>query len=365
MLRNHIPLAGPATREPCDGTEGMFRVSIGFIPRWFHQRLGIDFSEQWHEDPIYRYETLATMKMYLTERFPSVTNFQPRFENGIEPTCATLSGVYGSKLIPMMYGQEVRYFADDWPDNTATSTFSKEHLAALVPIDVAENPVARRLQRQMELIATRFGRIHGYLNYQGILNVALKLRGNDIFTDMVEAPEFVRFLFNHIGETILSTALFVQERQRRSGFPINLLSMSNCVMNMISPKLYERFVLPLDRALSEHFQCFGIHTCNWNATPYFDVLRKIPGLGYIDMGRTSDLTRARELFPAARRAVFYSPLDLKNNAQATIRDDLEDIFRRCAPCDVVMADVTEDTEDTKVVFFLQEAERIAAMPGAT
>ena len=42
-LRNHIPIAGTGNREPCDGSESPFRVSLGFTPQWFYKRLGIDF----------------------------------------------------------------------------------------------------------------------------------------------------------------------------------------------------------------------------------------------------------------------------------------------------------------------------------
>ncbi|MFO7637391.1 MAG: hypothetical protein R6W96_08790, partial [Clostridia bacterium] len=65
QLKNHIPVSGPATREPMDGDEPDFRISLGFVPRWYHQRLGIDFSQTWHTDPVYRYDALLLMKRHL------------------------------------------------------------------------------------------------------------------------------------------------------------------------------------------------------------------------------------------------------------------------------------------------------------
>jgi len=61
-LRNHIPIGAPARREAADGTESEMRVSLGFVPGWYHKRCGIDFSEQWHKDPFYRYQSLKKMK---------------------------------------------------------------------------------------------------------------------------------------------------------------------------------------------------------------------------------------------------------------------------------------------------------------
>ena len=71
-LRNHIPISGPATREPASGDEPFVRVSLGFTPRWYHARLGIDFGERWHLDPALRYETLVAAKEHLHRCFPQV-----------------------------------------------------------------------------------------------------------------------------------------------------------------------------------------------------------------------------------------------------------------------------------------------------
>jgi len=359
MLRNHIPISGPATREPLMGDEPVLRVSLGFIPRWYHERLGIDFSEIWHTDPLYRYDTLVKMKTCLHELFPSVPNFKTEFDSrGIEKTCATISGVHGIKLIPMIYGLDVKYSKDDWPDNLAGQFLSKEQLLDLKPFDVSRSPVVIQLMEQMNVIEKNFGPIHGYLNYQGILNVAIKLRGTEIFTDMIDDPDFAHHLFGHIADTIMQVSKLVQERQRKSGFDIDLLSMSNCVMNMISPDLYREFVLPCDAALSKEYRRFGIHTCNWNITPYIEVLREIDKMGYIDMGMMSDMKKVKDVFSDARRAVFYPPMELEQKSIKEIEKDIEKIYRELSPCDIVMADVTNTTEDEKVRQFLDLAARI-------
>jgi hypothetical protein len=347
-LRNYIPISGPATREPLVGDEPDLRLSIGFCPRWFHNRLGIDFSRCWHTDPDYRYATLVRMKTCLHETFPDLPNFRLSQVNGVEQHCATISGVYGIKLIPMLYGLDIAWRTDDWPDNQAHQFLSKEALSQLQPFAVAELPPLIELLAQMDQIEQGYGPINGYMNYQGLLNVAMKLRGNDLFLDIYDDPPFVRHLLGHIADTIRQTAQLVQERQRRSGFAVNLLSMSNCVMNLVSPETYEAFVLPHDLALSGQFDCFGIHTCNWDVTPYLDVLRRISRMGYLDMGPMSDMIRARHLFPDARRAVFYAPVALMQNSPERIRADIEKIYRDLAPCDIVLADISEATDDERI-----------------
>lgn len=356
-LRNHIPLSGPATREPADGTEPFLRVSLGFTPRWYRSRLGIDFSEAWHRDPRYRYDALVRMKEHLHGCFPEVPYFVPHYnEEGIEPSCATISGVNGIMTVSALYGLDIDFRQDDWPDVRGGARVPKEELAKLGPFDLESCPVVRDLLRQMDEIRRTWGPVHGYLNYQGILNIAVKVRGNDIFTDFYDDPAFVGRFFAHIAATIEGLSKLVQERQRESGFPVDLLSMSNCVMNMVSPGQYEEFVLPLDRHLSTRYERFGVHTCNWDATPYLESLRRIERMGYIDTGIMADLAKIRRMFPDARRAVLYGPVQLESNGEDLIRADLDRIAGEYAPCDIVAADVEETTSDERVRFFLRAAE---------
>ena len=357
-LRNHIPISGPATREPLIGDEKDLRVSLGFTPRWYNKRLGIDFSKQWHLDPVYRYESLLKMKTHLQEAFVMVPNFKVDLQKGIEQSCATISGVHGAMLISLIYGLEVVYNPDNWPSANPEKPFSREKIEKLEPFDLRSNAIVTQLLGQMDAIEKNWGQIHGYLNYQGVLNNALRIRGNEIFMDMIDEPEFVHFLFRHITETMLKTAKLIQERQGISGFQINLLSNSNCVMNMISADLYEEFVLPYDIMLSKEFDRFGIHTCNWNVTPYIDVLRKIEKMGYIDMGMESDMKRVREAFPNARRAVMYNPVHLENKTLDDIRVDIEKIHNDLSPCDIVLADIENTTEDARVIDFLNISEEV-------
>ena len=355
-LRNHIPIGAPARREPLVGDEPDLRVSLGFTPSWFSKRLGIDFAEQWHLDPVYRYEAVLKMKQELHRTFPMIPYFQVKMEDGIERTCAAISGVHGIMLIPMLYGIEPSYWVDRWPDAKGGTRVEKAQLEHLEPSDLQTHPVMAQLFEQMDTIEERWGQIQGYPNYQGVLNVAVKVRGSEVFLDMCDDPDFAHFFFDHIARTIEVVAKRVQERQRRSGFYVNQLSMSNCVVNMISPQQYEDFILPHDLRLSKEYERFGIHTCNWDVTPYIDALRKIEKMGYLDSGMMADLKRVKETFPDARRAVLYGPVELENKTLLEIRADIERLATEYAPCDIVMADVESTTPDSRVLDFLRIVE---------
>ena len=357
-LRNHIPIGGPATREPYLGDEPHLRISLGFTPDWYHRRLGIDFSQKWHTDPLVRYEALLKMKKYLNKTFPMVPYFKLNEKNSVEHTCATISAAYGITVIPQCYGMKPIWYKNEWPDIDPSSRLSKKEILALEPFEVENLPFVANLLKQMDIIEKEFGMIHGYLNYQGIMNVAMKIYGNDFFIDMSVDEPFIDHLFSHIADTIMKVSKLVQKRQRESGFDVDLLSMSNCVMNMVSPMMYERFVLPLDRKLSKQYQRFGIHTCNWNVTPYLESLNKIEKMGYLDMGTVSDMKKARQIFPDTRRAVLINPMLLIEKSNQEIMKEILRINEELAPCDIVLADVDPNTPDKTIIEFWDAVEKL-------
>ena len=344
QLRNHIPISAGARREPEDGTSSPMRVSLGFEPAWFHLRCGVDFSERWHRDPLYRYQTLERMQRELLRAFPEAGCWR----SGSLHDLATLSGCYGSCVIPHLFGVPIRYGADRWPALEPENRLSLQDVEQLGRERLLQHPLVDELFEQMETIQREWGAIYGYLNWQGVLNNAFQLRGQDIFFDMLDRPEVADYLFSTITQVMIALAQKVQQRQRESGFYINQFSVSNCTVNMVSPETYQRFLLPHDQRIAEAFERFGVHTCNWNITPYIDVLRQLPKLGYLDMGMESDMARVKETFPHARRAVLYSPVKLQEATVEEIASDMTAIYRNLAPCDVVMADIQYSTPDQRV-----------------
>ena len=344
QLRSHIPISAPARREPADGTESDMRVSLGFEPAWFHKRCGIDFSERWHKDPYYRYESLRMMKAELVEAFPTVSYWDLSYEDDL----ATISGCYGAYVVPKVFGIPLRYAADRWPVFDPEKKLSVKEIERLDGEKLLEGPFVEELFQQMDIIESEWGKIQGYVNWQGVLNNAFHIRGQDIFLDIYDKPEFVHRFFSSICEVMIRLAKMVQERQRKSGFYIDQFSVSNCTVNMVSPEVYREFVFPYDKRIALSFERFGVHTCNWDITSYIELLKELPNLGYLDMGMMSDMAKVRKMFPGTRRAVMYSPTKLEDAPLETIRGDMVEVYHELAPCDIVMADIQASTPNGRV-----------------
>ncbi len=344
QLVSYIAPAAPATRRPARGDEASLRLEAGFTPAWYRRHLGIDFGERWHTDVAYRRETVIAMRDELRRRFPGAgIGGSDRPDAPLD----LLTGVFGGSPVAAIFGLPVVYAADNWP-NVEHSYLSQDDMVALEAPDLDNNLFLNGLLAQVDRIIAVEGRCEGFINWQGVLNTAQRLRGPDIFLDLYEVPEACHRFFGIVTTVMIEATRRLRVRQLASGVDYRFATVSNCSVNMISPAQYAEFLLPCDRRVAEAFEVVGIHNCAWTADPYLEHYASIPNLGYIDMGLDSDLGRARKLMPRARRALMYTPMDLANKSEDRIRADFARIARDYAPCDIVIADIEAGTPDARV-----------------
>jgi hypothetical protein len=358
QLISYIAHAAPATRRPATGNEPYLRPEIGFVPRWYAGALGIDFGRRWHTDPAYRRDTILAMRGETRRRFgprAAIGGLQSSDERPLD----VLTGTFGALLVAGIYGVPIAYRKDDWPSSEPRQFLSDRQVLTLEPPSLDSNPFWNAFMAQVDWIASEYGQVEGFMNWQGTLNNAYRLRGQRIFSDMMEEPERARRVLECVTRTMTEGMQRLYQRQRETGVEISHCTVSNCLVNMVSPRHYEEYLLPLDQRIAESFSVIGVHNCAWSADPYIDLYRRLPRVAYIDMGMSSDLARARDAFPHARRAVMYHPTDVQSKAAEEIICDLQRIARDYGPCDVVFADITEETPDGRVHDLIEICRRLS------
>src|SRR5689334_1617987 len=99
----------------------------------------------------------------------------------------------------------------------------------------------------MDLIERQWGAISGALNFQGVLNLAFRLRGEDLFTDMLGEPARAHRVLEGVTDALLQIVQAVYARQAAAGVRNEFFVTANCVVNMLSAAQYHEFMLPYDR----------------------------------------------------------------------------------------------------------------------
>jgi hypothetical protein len=356
QLRYYIPLAAIPGRRPTDGTEPYLRPEVGFNPNWFHAHCGIDFSRRWHEDPAYRLDAIRVMAAEIRRRFPG--HALGGVEADRDPS-DLLTGIYGAAVMGGIFGLPIRFFPNAWPANRG-EPLADEAVGRLEPPDLDRNEFFQGLLDQVDRVTALTGTAAGYLNWQGVLNTSYRLRGEAIFTDLIEDPPRAQHIFEVVTATMIEAVQRFYARQRRHGFAVRFLSIANCMLNMISPAQYRQHLLRHDLRLREAFDVFGIHNCAWSIDPHTDAYAAIPRLAYIDMGLASDLRRARRLFPEARRNLLYTPMDVKAKPWGAIQADLDRIARELGPCDLGLPDLEADVPDERIRAILGYCQELSA-----
>jgi len=353
QLISYIAPGAPATRRPASGYLPFLRPEIGFTPKWYRTALGIDFGGKWHTDPNYRRQTRIEMYQELNKRFPD-SLIGSMNDNAID----ILTGTYGASAIAAIYGIPIRYDKEQWP-TSEHQYLTDDELENLIPPDLDQNVFFLSLMEQVDWIGEHEDKITGFINWQGVLNNAQRLRGQDIFMDMYMAPERTKHLLDCVCITMIEAAKRLQQKQKKYDDTLSFFTVSNCLVNMVDPELYEEFLLPFDQKIATSFDVIGIHNCAWKADPYLDHYAKVSGVAYLDMGIDSNLEKARTLFPKTRRAIMYTPMDVAYKSLNEIWTDIERIAQNYGPCDIVAADIESGTPDSKVIDFIELCYKIS------
>lgn len=356
-LKPYIPFSGSLLFEPEDEADcPACQIHIGFTPKWFRQNAGVEFGERWHTDPDHRWQTYREMGLALNRIFPEL-----RLGGRPEDTVGTISQIRTTAFMGALFGLPVRYFADNWPANDG-EPLSDEQADRLTVPEIERAPAFEDLLRQMDHIEHRWGAIRGELNFQGVLNIAFRLRGAAIFTDMMLAPARAHRVLETACETMLRAVAAVRARRARTGAAPNYFVTANCTVNMIAAEQYRAFVQLYDRRLAAQCACFGVHNCAWCVDPYAEAYAEIGPLGYLDFGLTSDLARLKRLFPDTTLAPMVTPMDLVNKPLDALRADLIRLRDAVGRCRIVLADVEAETPPERVLAFYCLAAQVWEQP---
>ena len=355
-LAPHIPFSCSlvfqhelADSPPC-------QIHPGFTPTWFRQYMALDYREPWHTDPELRRRSFVAMGRVLNAQFPEL-------RLGGEPGSAkgSISQVRTCAFMGALFGLGIEYRADTWPDQRCRLLTDEEADALEVPA-FRNAQVFEDLMRQMDTIAREWGQVTGELNFQGVLNTAFRLRGEELFADMALAPARAHRVLGVVCETMLAVIDAVYARQAQSGVARDFFVTANCVVNMVSPEQYREFVMPYDRKLSAHFPLFGIHNCAWRVHPYAPAYAEIRELGYLDFGFSSDFALLKRLFPRTTLCAMYSPVALAHDPEATVRAELQRLHDAIGRCKIIVADIDAGTPRERLLAVYRIASEIWGLP---
>ncbi len=348
----------------------MLPVEIVLSPSWWHRHAGITFDEDFFFHPAKRVEAERTMEQTLYERWG-------RFGLGADrdKTLPLVGAVHlaAGFLLSEMLGCRVEYVADGPP---AVKPAGRESLD-LSPEEPFRSPAYKRWETLCDALRRKHGALLGDVNWGGVLNLALDLRGQSLFMDMRDEPVAVSGFLQGIAAVIErftdvlsrqtgSTSISVNRTVRWLPRPVYL--HSECSHTMISVADYEQFLRPLDAAWSKRHRPFGIHYCGRDPHRWADAFARLPHLDFLDVGWGGDVARLRHALPNTFLNIRYSPVEIVRETPDEIGQTVRRLVEQSANpwlTGVCCVNMDQQVRDEQITALLEEVATLRQEYAAT
>lgn len=308
--------------NPLLGNE-ILPTDIVLAPEWWNKNAGITFDRDFFFHPLKRVEDEQRMEAVLYELWGKYGVGSQ--QKAIRPEVGAVHLASGF-LLQEMAGCPVEYSEAHPPQVRA----AHQEIRKLDEKEIFRSKSFLEFFQLTERLKSKFGYLTGDVNWGGILNIAMDLHGEEIFSDMMMTPEKVNEYFADIAAIIEkftsfliaetgTTSVSVNRNVRHLEKPVFL--HSQCSHTMISEDDYQNFLLPFDLKWSNN-RPFGIHYCGSDPHRMAPLFAKIPHLDFLDAGWGGDIRILRKYLPETFINIRLSPVELARQSREEIRETI-------------------------------------------
>jgi hypothetical protein len=342
-------------------------VEIVFHPSWWHRHYGLKFDEAFFFDPVVRAESERVMRAALHRRFGDLGLGEAESES--RPVVGPVHLAAGF-LSSAVLGCRVRYYDDASPE-ALPANLTDDEVLALEPPDLDTNPVFAKLIGLMDSLESQYGSLEGDVNWEGVQNVALNLRGSQLFADYYENPQLARRILDVVAQTVLAMASYMRRRTGSTSLAVNrvvgtlnapLSLHSNCTVAMVSANTYRQYLLEHDKRLARELWPYGIHHCGTDMHRVRHEYAQVEGAEFFDVGWGSDVRACRDILPDAILSLRLNPVRVSTLTADEVAADVEGLLLAAGPleravlCCINLDDCTPD-ENVRAIFAVVERYR--------
>jgi hypothetical protein len=188
-------------------------VEVVFHPSWWNHHYGLTFDEAFFFDPIKRVESERAMRSALHQRFGDLGL-------GEADHAVPVVGPNRRPALPSAVLGLIRFYDDASPE-VIPAHLTDEQVRTLDAPDLETHPTFGKLIALMDALEAQYGTLEGDVNWEGVQNVALNLRGQQLFVDYYEKPALARRLLDVVAQTLSTMAAYVRRRTGSNSIAVN------------------------------------------------------------------------------------------------------------------------------------------------
>lgn len=342
-------------------TSHLLPVDVVFHTSWWNKHAGITFDEDFFYNPRRRVSDEQRMEQTLYDRFGEFGLGAHHAEERPEIGAVHLAAGY---LLSEMLGCRIEY-GENTPPQVICAHREELTIDEEAPF---KSEAFKRLQRLIEQLKAKYGYVTGDINWGGVLNLAMDLKGEEILMDMMLDPEGTKAYFTQIGRVVERFFSYIQSQTGSSSISVNRIARfmdnplyihSECSHTMISEQDYEELLLPIDIAWSQKYQPYGIHYCGRDPHRHAAQFAQIQSLAFLDLGWGGDVKVLREALPEVFFSLRLNPVEINGYSSEELREiitsrvEASGDLRRTGICCVNM-DAEVSDERVKEIFNVAE-----------
>ena len=341
----------------------MLPVEFVFAPAWWRANTGMRFDVDFFYDPTRRVAAEQQMEQALFERWGAFGLGE--YANLPRPEVGPVHLAAGY-LIQEMLGCKVIYAEEHPPEVLPLN-------GKLEPVDVGaafSSPAFVRFTALVEALKSEYGYVCGDVNWSGVLNVALDLRGQALLMDMMDQPGKVGMFFESIADVIERFVDYVEGQTGTSSISVNRIVRhiepsialhSECSHTMIATRDYDTLLKAYDERWCTSWPGYGIHYCGKDPHRYAKTFASLPRLDFLDLGWGGDVAAIRAALPETFLSIRMSPVWLIDASVEAVKETVRRLVRESGNpwlTGVCCINMDEKVSDDKVTAILETVQAL-------
>ena len=282
--------------------------------------LNVAFDRDYYFVPERRHRIDTLCNQYASDEFADLDIFFTESNLGQRPFFSDnqvlIGGIQPNMILGMLVG------ASFIPNPSMDAEISITPLKGLDPADypspedLLQHELVRLFDTQIKEVRAE-GRFYpippffwdssGMAAVHGVLTTAQKLVREDIFMDLVMAPDKAQEILHWIGNCFITLMQHFSETGRMEVTSVHVGECSGC---MVNAELFSELVVPESSRLAYDDISLRMHSCG-TSDHLLDAIHSIPNLGSIDIGGDASMAAVRKVFgPEMQVDIAPMPADL-------------------------------------------------------
>jgi len=285
----------------------MISIDVSVSKGWMEKALNVRFDRDYYFNPMLRYEIDKKCHEYAERELGYLRAFYTESNLGqkefFKDTYVLVGGIQPNLIQGMLLGADFlprdNMDADisqacragrDVSDLPAPESVIEDDLIRLFDSQICD--IRNNKENDLTPIPPFFWDSSGRGAVHGPLTTAQKFLGQDVFLDLLENPARVMPLMNWICDTNI---LLVNHFAEKAGINITGIHVGECSACMISPELFEKYVVPFLSRMGNEVGPVRFHSCG-QSNHIIEACSKIQNLYSLDLGGETSLLGVREKF---------------------------------------------------------------------